>query len=299
MADLVRIHPEVRAALEARRPVVALETTLVSHGFPRGEGAVVAAEAERRVRAAWAVPATIGVIDGVIQVGLTEEQLERFGDSPDARKVGPRDLAACAAQGELGATTAGATLAVCRTVGVGFLGTGGLGGVHRGWTRRPDISADLGELARTEALVVASGAKSLLDVQATAELLETIGVPVLGWRTDTLPLFYAREGGPPVSARVLTAEEAARIAQFHWRLGRHSALLLAHPPDESLDVEPLIEQGIEEAERQGIQGPDVTPFVLAYLHEASDGRTVAVNKSLIVENAALAAEVAVAYSRLE
>jgi pseudouridine-5'-phosphate glycosidase len=299
MADLIRIHPEVRAALESRRPVVALETTLVSHGFPQGEGAAVAAEAERRVRAAWAVPATVGVVDGVIQVGLTEEQLDRFGSSPEARKVGPRDLAVCAALGELGATTAGGTLAVCRAVGIGFLGTGGLGGVHRGWTERLDVSADLGELARTEALVVASGAKSLLDVEATAELLETIGVPVLGWRTDTMPLFYAREGGPPVSARVLTVEEVARIAQYHWRLGRHSALLLARPPDESLDVEPLIQEGVAEAERQGVRGQDVTPFVLAYLHEASGGATVEVNKKLIVENAALAGEVAVAYSRLE
>jgi pseudouridylate synthase len=298
MADLVRIHPEVRAALESRRPVVALETTLVSHGFPPGEGTAVAAEAERRVRAAWAVPATIGVVDGVIQVGLTEEQLERFGSSPDARKVGPRDLAVCAALGELGATTAGGTLAVCRTVGIGFLGTGGLGGVHRGWTERPDVSADLGELARTEALVVASGPKSLLDVEATAELLETIGVPVLGWRTETMPLFYAREGGPPVSARVLTVEEVARIAQYHWRLGRHSALLLARPPDESLDVEPLIQEGVAEAERQGVRGQNLTPFVLAYLHEASGGATIEVNKKLIVENAALAADVAVAYSRM-
>jgi pseudouridine-5'-phosphate glycosidase len=299
MADVLRIHPEVRAALESRRPVVALETTLVSHGFPRGEGAEVGAEAERRVRVAWAVPATIGVIDGVIQVGLEEEQLERFGDSPDARKVGPRDLAVCAMQGGLGATTAGATLAVCRAVGIGFVGTGGLGGVHRGWTERPDVSADLGELARTEALVVASGVKSLLDVPATAELLETIGVPVLGWRTETVPLFYAREGGPPVSGRVQTVEEAAQIAQFHWRLGRHSALLLARPPDESLDVEPLVEEALAEAARQEISGQDVTPFVLAYLHEASGGRTREVNKTMVVENAALAAEVAVAYARLD
>jgi pseudouridylate synthase len=298
VADLLRIHPEVRAALEARRPVVALETTLVSHGFPRGEGAEVAAEAERRVRVAWAVPATIGVVDGVIQVGLSEGQLERFADSPDARKVGPRDLAACAAQGALGATTAGATLAVCRAVGIGFLGTGGLGGVHRGYAARPDISADLGELARTEALVVSSGAKSLLDTDATAELLETIGVPVLGWRTETIPLFYRRDGGPPVSARVQTVEEVATIAQFHWRLGRHSALLLARPPDESLDVEPLVEEALAEAGRQRISGGDVTPFVLAYVHEASGGRTREVNKALVIENAALAADVAVAYSRL-
>ena len=298
-AELIRLHPEVRAALEARRPVVALETTLVSHGFPLGEGAKVGAEAERRVRVAWAVPATIGVIDGVIQVGLSEDQLARFGDSPDARKVGPRDLAACATQGALGATTAGATLAVCRAVGIGFLGTGGLGGVHRGYASRLDISADLGELARTEALVVASGAKSLLDVEATAELLETIGAPVLGWRTDTMPLFYRRDGGPPVSARVQTVEEVATIAQFHWRLGRHSALLVARPPDESLDVEPLIDEALAEAERQGVSGQEVTPYVLAYLHEASDGRTREANKAIVVENAALAAEIAVAYSRLD
>ncbi|HYY77492.1 MAG TPA: pseudouridine-5'-phosphate glycosidase [Gaiellaceae bacterium] len=298
-AELIRLHPEVRAALEARRPVVALETTLVSHGFPLGEGAEVGAEAERRVRVAWAVPATIGVIDGVIQVGLSEDQLARFGDSPDARKVGPRDLAACATQGALGATTAGATLAVCRAVGIGFLGTGGLGGVHRGYASRLDISADLGELARTEALVVASGAKSLLDVEATAELLETIGAPVLGWRTDTMPLFYRRDGGPPVSARVQTVEEVATIAQFHWRLGRHSALLVARPPDESLDVEPLIDEALAEAERQGVSGQEVTPYVLAYLHEASDGRTREANKAIVVENAALAAEIAVAYSRLD
>jgi pseudouridine-5'-phosphate glycosidase len=299
MAELVRIHPEVRAALESRRPVVALETTLVSHGFPAGEGAEVAVEAERRVRVAWAVPATIGVVDGVIQVGLSEEQLQRFGDAPDAQKVGPRDLAATAAQGRLGATTAGATLAVCRAVGIGFLGTGGLGGVHRGYAERPDMSADLGELARTEALVVASGVKSLLDVPATAELLETIGIPVLGWRTDTMPLFYKRDGGPPVSAQVRTVEEVAQIAQFHWRLGRHSALLLARPPDESLDVEPLVEEALEEADRQKVSGQDVTPFVLAYLHEASGGRTREANKKIVVENAALAAEVAVAYSKLD
>ena len=252
MADLVRIHPEVRAALEARRPVVALETTLVSHGFPRGEGALVAAEAERRVRAAWAVPATIGVVDGVIQVGLTEEQLERFGDSPDARKVGPRDLAACAAQGALGATTAGGTLAVCRAVGIGFLGTGGLGGVHRGWAeRRTSLPTSASSRAR-EALVVASGAKSLLDVQATAELLETIGVPVLGWRTDTLPLFYAargrpaglgarphRRGGGPDRAVPLAPRPALGAPA---RAGR---------PTRASTLEPLIQEGVAEARAPG------------------------------------------------
>jgi pseudouridine-5'-phosphate glycosidase len=286
VTDLLRIHPEVRAALESRRPVVALETTLVAHGFPGGVGAEVAAEAERRVRVAWAVPATIGVVDGRICVGLEAGELERFATSPEARKVGPRDL------------TAGATLAVCRAAGIGFMGTGGIGGVHRGWVRSLDISADLGELGRTEALVVASGAKSILDVDATAEVLETLGVPVLGWRTDEMPLFYKADGGPPVSQRVQSVDEAAQVAQFHWRLGRHSGIVLARPPDESLDVEPLIEEGIQEAAERGIRGQAVTPFVLSYLHEKSDGRTIEVNKQLIVENASLAAEVATAYSKL-
>jgi pseudouridine-5'-phosphate glycosidase len=298
MAELLRIHPEVRAALESRRPIVALETTLVAHGFPRGQGAEVAAEAERRVRVAWAVPASVGVIDGRVCVGLEEGELERFASSPDARKVGPRDLASCALTGELGATTVGATLAVCRAAGIGFMGTGGLGGVHRGYGETLDISADLGELARTEALVVASGAKSILDVHATAELLETLGVPVLGWRTEVIPLFYRADGGPPVSQRVNRPEEAAQIAQFHWRLGRHSALVLARPPDESLDVEPLVEEGLAEAARQNIRGPALTPFLLSHLHEASGGQTVPLNRKLVIENAALAAEVAVAYSRL-
>jgi pseudouridylate synthase len=298
VADLLRIHPEVRAALEARRPVVALETTLVAHGFPHGVGAEVAAEAERRVRVAWAVPATVGIIDGRICVGLEEGELQRFASSPDARKVGPRDLAACAMKGELGATTVGATLAVCRAAGIGFMGTGGIGGVHRGFRDTLDISADLGELARTEALVVSSGAKSFLDVPATAEALETLGVPVLGWRTDELPLFYRAEGGPAVSQRVQSAEEAAQIAQFHWRLGRHSGIVLARAPDESLDVDPLIEEGLAEAERREIRGQALTPFVLSYLHERSGGETIELNKRLVAENAALAAEIAVVYSKL-
>ena len=298
MAELLRIHPEVRAALEARRPVVALETTLVAHGFPDGVGAEVAAEAERRVRVAWAVPATVGLMDGRICVGMEEGELERFASAPDARKVGPRDLAACAMKKELGATTVGATLAVCRAAGIGFMGTGGIGGVHRGFAATLDVSADLGELARTEALVVSSGAKSILDVAATAEVLETLGVPVLGWRTEQMPLFYKADGGPPVSQRVDSVEEAAQVAQFHWRLGRHSGIVLARPPDESLDVEPLIAEGVAEATRRGIRGQAVTPFVLSYLHEQSGGQTIELNKQLIAENAGLAAEVAVAYSKL-
>ena len=300
MNQLTVVHPEVQEALRARKAVVALETTLVSHGFPPGEGAEVGRESERRVRAAGAVPATIGILVGRLRIGLTDEELERFdGAGGEARKVGPRDLAAAIAQGALGATTVGGTLAAMRVAGIGFMGTGGLGGVHRGFPAPPDVSADLAELARTEALVVSAGVKSLLDVPATAEVLETLGVPVLGWRTDELPLFYASRGGPPVSARVESADEAARIARAHWQLGRHSALVLARPPDESLDdVEPLIEEALRAADEQHVRGQAVTPFVLSYLHEHSGGRTAAANKELVAANAGLAAEVAVAYTRL-
>src|SRR5205807_6959 len=176
------------------------------------------------------------------------------------------------------------------------MGTGGLGGVHRGWTANPDVSADLAQLSRTPAVVVSSGVKSLLDVPATMELLETLGVPVLGWRTDELPLFYAAAGGPPVSARVETAEDAAAIARAHWQLGR-AGIVLARPPDESLDdLEPLIDRALADAKKRGIHGQAVTPFVLGSLHEASGGRTVTANRALVAANARLAAEVAVAFA---
>jgi pseudouridylate synthase len=283
---VIRISEEVREA----RAVVALETTLIAHGFPPGEGIAVGAESERRVREAGSVPATIGVLDGEIRVGLSADELERFDAS--ARKVGPRDLAACVAQRAVGATTVGGTLAVCRAAGIRFMGTGGIGGVHRGYPHPPDVSADLGELARCQALVVSAGIKSLLDVSATLEVLETLGVPVLGYRTDTLPLFYTASGGPPVPARVESPEEAARIARTHWELGGRG-LVLAQPPPTSLDdVEPLIEQALAEAARQGVTGQAVTPFVLSALHERSGGRTLAVNRELVVANAGLASEVA-------
>jgi len=283
---VIRVTDEVRES----NAVVALETTLVAHGFPPGEGVEVGLRSEASVREGGGVPATIGVLDGEIVVGLTEAELHRFDAS--ARKLGPRDLAAAVAQRALGATTVGGTLAVCRAAGIRFMATGGLGGVHRGWPTPPDVSADLQALAATQALVVSSGVKSLLDVPATSELLETLGVPVIGYRTDDVPLFYAAHGGPPVSARVESAREAAAIAGVHWEIGG-GGLLVGRPPDESYDdAEPLIERALAEAEVQGVRGQAVTPFVLSYLHRESGGRTLAANRELIVGNARLAAEVA-------
>jgi pseudouridylate synthase len=287
---VIEVTEEIRGA----RAVVALETTLVAHGFPPGEGVEVGRRAEARVREAGAVPATVGVLDGKIRVGLSPDELERFDAS--AHKAGPRDLAVCAAQGLVGATTVGGTLAVCRAAGIRFMGTGGLGGVHRGFPHPADVSADLGELARTQALVVSSGIKSLLDVAATLELLETLGVPVLGYGTDELPLFYSARGGPAVPAHVDSAPEAAAVARAHWELGG-GGLLLAQPPPTSLDdVEPLIEEALAESKRLGIIGQAVTPFVLSFLHERSHGRTLDVNRELVVANAGLAAEVALAWT---
>jgi len=292
---VIRMTKEIGDAIADGGPVVALETTLIAHGFPPGEGVEVGMESERHVRAAGAIPATIGVLGGHIRIGLQEDQLALFDAS--ARKIGPRDLAVAVEQRAVGATTVGGTLAVARAAGISFMATGGLGGVHRGFPDPPDVSADLGQLAKTPALVVSAGVKSLLDVPATSELLETLGVPVLGFRTDTLPLFYSAAGGPPVPQRVDDATSAARIAAAHWELGG-CGLLLANPPPRSLEVESFIQEAVSDAERQGVSGQALTPFVLAFLHERSHGETREVNRELVVANARLAAEVSVAFAAL-
>src|SRR5262249_5869156 len=203
----LHVAAEVAEAIGRGGPVVALETRLAAHGFPAGEAAAVAVAAEQAVRATGAVPATVGVVGGLVRVGLAPDELERIARAgPAARKTGPRDLAAAAAQRALGATTVGGTLLAVRLAGIRVMATGGLEGDHRGFPAPPDVSADLLELARAPALVVSAGVKSLLDVAATAEALETLGVPVLGWRTDEMPRFYSARGGPPVSARVETAD---------------------------------------------------------------------------------------------
>jgi len=317
---MVQLSDEVATAVAERRPVVALETTLVSHGFSAGRGLAAAVESETQVRAGGAVPATIGVLDGKIRVGLDRASIERFAEAGTAvRKLGARDIAACVVQGATGSTTVGGTLAVCRLACIVFLATGGIGGVHRGPSL--DISADLTQIASTPAVVVCSGAKALLDVPATSELLETLAVPVLGWRTPTLPLFYTAEGGPPVSAVVGDAAEAAGVARAHWAVNPSGGLLLARPPEAKPgataatpataaaaatptrasatawpDLEELIVLAVQQVHAAGVRGQAVTPAVLARIEQLSEGRSVEVNAALIAGNAALAAEVAVAYA---
>lgn len=297
MTASLRISDEVSAALAAGAAVVALETTLVSHGFSAGRGLAAALESEERVRAAGAVPATVGVADGAVRVGLDAATLERFAEAGSAaRKVGPRDIAACVVQRALGSTTVGGTLAACRLAGITFMATGGIGGVHRGFADTLDISADLVQIARTRAVVVCSGAKSILDVPATAELLETLAVPVLGWQTPTIPLFYSAAGGPPVSAVVATSREVADVTRTHWAVNPSGGIIVARPPSGGLNFDEVIARAVQQVQGQGISGQAVTPAVLALIEDLSDGRSVTVNRALIADNAGLAGEVAVAYA---
>jgi pseudouridine-5'-phosphate glycosidase len=293
---------EIEDALVRGRPVVALETTLVAHGFPPPIGVETAVASEEAVRAAGAIPATIGLLDGELRVGLDRDELERLA-AGETRKVGPRDLAAAVLDAVPGATTVAGTLAAARLCGIQFMATGGLGGVHRGAERSWDVSADLAELASTPACVVSSGVKSLLDVPKTLEFLETSGVPIVGYGTSTFPLFLSRDSAHAVPARADDPQHAAALCRTHWQLGRTTAVLVANPPPEELalpaaESERLIEAALAEAEAAGVTGPAVTPYVLQRVHGGSGGRSAEVNKALIVANAGLAGEIAAASAAL-
>jgi len=288
---------EVRDALVRGQPVVALETTYVSHGFPHPAGVETALASEAAVRDGGAVPATIALMDGEIRVGLSEDDLGRIA-LEDPRKVSPRDLAATLADGALGATTVAGTLSVARLCGIHHAATGGIGGVHRDAERTFDVSADLAELARAQVCLVCSGAKSILDVPRTLEVLETLGVPVVGYTTGTLPLFYCRESEHEVPARVDDAVQAAALCRIHWELSTTAVLIANPPPAESAltreEADRLIDAGLAAAAAAGVTGQAVTPFVLAHIHAASGGPSERVNRDLIVANAGVAGAIAAA-----
>ena len=297
---MTRVTEEVAEALARHRPVVALETTLVSHGFSEGRGLAAAVESERRVREAGATPATVGVIDGAIHIGLTKAELERFAEAgPTARKVGARDLAACLAQGALGATTVGGTLAVCRQLGIQFMGTGGIGGVHRGFAESLDISGDLLQIARTRAVVVASGPQIAAGRgrdQRTAGNARRTRARLA--RPARCPGSTPPPAAPRCPREVSDSPEVARICAAHWALDGAGGLLLARPPADGIDIDPLIDEAVSQVQGQNLAGQAVTPAVLSLVHELSGGRSVEVNRQLIADNAALAAETAVAYAQL-
>jgi len=327
------IAPEVQTALAAGRPVVALESTVIAHGLPYPQNREVALAMEAIIREEGAVPATIAVLGGALRVGLTASEIEHLAtaeapsrltsrnggrdgaSAQNVRKLSRRDIAACLIQRGDGATTVAATMLIAHRAGIHVFATGGIGGVHRqqiGKSANPqieehgtrntqhvvDISADLPELARTPVCVVCSGAKAILDLPATLEWLETWGVPVLGYQTDEFPAFYSRASGLPVSARVESPAEAAAVARAHWALGG-GGLLLAVPVPAAAELPPeAVEQAIAEAlaaaDRQGISGPAVTPFLLRRVGELTGGASLRANVALLQNNAAVAARLAVA-----
>lgn len=299
-SGLMQMTAEVERALIRSEPVVALESSVIAQGLPPEIGPGAAREAQQRVRDRGAIPATVAIIDGIVRVGLDDDAIDRLAHDEDVRKVGGRDLATCAVGGRCGATTVAGTLAVCTMAGIHFMATGGIGGVHRGWEHSLDVSADLTEAGRTEVCIVCSGAKSLLDIPATLEMLETRGIPVIGYRTDTFPLFYVTQSAHALADRADDAETVAAAAAAHWGFARRTGILVVQPVAEEValdadETESLVEEALMQATAAGVTGPAVTPWVLARLHVATGGRSLAANQRLLVDNAGLAAEIAAAY----
>ncbi|WP_455361086.1 pseudouridine-5'-phosphate glycosidase [Streptomyces sp. SYSU K21746] len=296
------LSDEVRDALEQRRPVVALESTIIAHGLPRPRNLRVGEELEALVRAGGAVPATIAVLDGVPRIGLDKAQLERVAGDDSVRKLGHRDLAPALAAGASGATTVSATAFLAARAGLRVFATGGLGGVHRRWTETQDESADLGLLARTRITVVCAGVKSILDVPATLQRLETLGVGILGYRTERFPGFYLSSSGEPVDWTVHTPEEVAAVMGAQDTLGGpESALLVAHPVPEAEQLDPalhdrVLAEALQECRERGITGQAVTPFLLDFLVRATGGASLEANLAAVRGNVRLAARIAAAWS---
>jgi pseudouridine-5'-phosphate glycosidase len=286
---------QVAQALEARQPIVALESTVVTHGLPFPENLELARDMEAEVRAGGATPATIALLDGKIHVGVGDEELERLARGGGMHKISTRDFGIAIAKGWSGGTTVAGTMLAAHQVGIRVFATGGIGGVHRGAPF--DISADLLQLAHTPMIVVCAGAKAILDLSATLEYLETCAVPVLGYQTDEFPAFYSRTSGLKVGLRIDSPEEAATIAKDHWKFGLLSAVLVAVPLPEEIalpveSVEGAIQAALQEAGERGIRGQEVTPFLLQRVSELSGGASLRANLALLRNNARLGAQIA-------
>lgn len=305
MTDLFQpqLSEEVADAIAGGQPVVALESTIISHGMPYPENLEVARGVEAVVRQNGAVPATIAVIDGEVHAGLGGDLLERLGNDPSVVKASSRDLATVLVKKRSAGTTVSATMRIAALSGIKLFATGGVGGVHRGAEQSFDISADLTELSRTPVTVVCAGVKSILDIPKTLETLETLRVPVIGYRTDEFPAFFTRESGEPVDQRLDTPEEVAAAIRLHDSVGSGTGTMLANPipTDASLDrgeIDHIIADAVVEADRKGITRKALTPFLLARINELSEGRSLTANIALVRNNAAVAARIAVAYAGL-
>lgn len=299
MEKYLSYSQEVLDAKEKGLPVVALESTIISHGMPYPQNVKTAREVEQIIRDNGAVPATIALIDGKIKIGLTDEELEMFGNAKDVAKASRRDLGYLVATKKLGATTVAATMICAELAGIELFVTGGIGGVHRGAETTMDISADLEELAQTNVAVVCAGAKSILDIGLTLEYLETKGVPVIGYGTDILPAFYTRESDFNVNFKANSVDEVADMMRAKWDLGLRGGAVVANPiPEEqALDKEfitGIIESALKEAEEKGVKGKDVTPFLLAKVKDLTEGKSLEANIALVKNNAKIGAGIAVA-----
>ncbi|UJF36486.1 pseudouridine-5'-phosphate glycosidase [Paenibacillus hexagrammi] len=299
MNSYLSMTDEVKEALDSEKPVVALETTIISHGMPYPQNIQMAQKVEQIIRDNGAVPATIGMMDGKIKIGMTPEELETFATSKNVEKVSRRDFPYILSAGKIGATTVAATMIGAALAGIEVFATGGIGGVHREGEVTMDISADLTELAKTNVAVVCAGAKSILDIGRTLEYLETHGVPVVGYKTSEFPSFYARESGYGVDFRLDEPSQVADMLRTKWALGLEGGAIIANPvPAESamnhLEIEGVIKQALNEAKEQNITGKHVTPFLLSRIKQLTDGRSLATNIALVYHNAQVAAQIAVA-----
>lgn len=299
--SLIQLTPEVAEAQKAGRPIVALESTIISHGMPYPANVAMAREVEQIVRDHGAVPATIAVLHGVPRIGLDPEDLELLGSDSSVRKVSIRDLPYVVARGEHGATTVAATMRLAALAGIAVFVTGGLGGVHRGAASSYDESADLTELSTTDVCVVSAGVKSILDIGLTLERLETLGVPVVGYACDEFPAFFTRSSGHRVPLRCDSAAEIAALMRAKWSLGLAGAVSVANPIPEadevpSAEIDAIIDQALADCAERGISGKDITPYLLGRIVELTEGRSLAANIALVRNNARLGAEIAVAYA---
>lgn len=302
MNTFIDLLPEVEEALHKGDPVVALESTIISHGMPYPQNVETALAIEKIIRDQGAVPATIGIKEGRIKIGLTDSDLEFFATSKEITKVSRRDLPYIISSKKNGATTVAATMICANLAGISVFVTGGIGGVHREGEVTMDISADLTELARTNVAVICAGAKSILDIGRTLEYLETQGVPVVGYQTNDFPAFYARTSGYKVDFRIDTPEEVAALLHVKWNLGLNGGVVIANPvPHEyALDqseIEQHIEQALLEAKKEGIKGKQVTPFLLSRMKEITAGKSLETNIALVKHNALVGANIAIAYAQ--
>lgn len=302
-SDLLKYSEEVLDALNAGRPVVALESTVISHGLPYPENAATAMKIEQAVRNEGAVPATIGIENGKFVIGMTEQDIDRFASVKGIPKTTSRDIPVILARRGMGATTVASSIVAADLAGIAFFASAGIGGVHRGAQKSMDISADLIQFTRSKVAVVCAGAKSILDLGLTLEYLETQCVPLISWQSDDFPAFYCESSGYRSPHRIDDAMEVASIIEHHWRLGNNSSVLITAPIDKENaidrdEVEAVIEAAAAQAEREGIRGPGATPYLMRAVARATEGRTVQANMSVLISNAAVGARLAVAHANL-